>query len=196
MRQMSVVVLVGMLALVLAGCGDTYAYSGTQYTNPVDAPPLEGTNWDGSAFSIADQQGKVVLLFFGYTFCPDICPFTLADLTQVYQQLDDAAEDVAVVFVTVDPERDQPERLAQYIPAFNENFYGVYIAPEQLETVKKEYGVFAEKRELNDASSIDYLIDHSGWIYVIDRQGKLRLAYGHDTPAATLTPDIANLLKR
>ncbi|MEZ4714621.1 MAG: SCO family protein [Caldilineaceae bacterium] len=149
---------------------------------------MVGTNWDGTPFDLSALRGKVALIFFGYTACPDICPVTLAEMKQVYNQLGDAREDVAVVFVTVDPERDSVERLAQYIPAFDPAFYGVYIPPEQQESVKKGYGVFAEKRDPGDSSSVDYLVDHSGWIYGVDTKGNLRTAYGHDTPMAEDCP--------
>ena len=193
-RRWPVVVLLATLLLV-AGCGQDYTFNGTKYDPPVAAPPLAGTNWDGTPFDLSALRGKVALIFFGYTACPDICPVTLAEMKQVYNQLGDAREDVAVVFVTVDPERDSVERLAQYIPAFDPAFYGVYIPPEQQETVKKGYGVFAEKRDPGDSSSVDYLVDHSGWIYGVDTKGNLRTAYGHDTPAEEIVPDVEYLLR-
>ena len=103
------VVILSAMAL-LAGCG--YEYNGTVYEPPLDAAEVVGTNWDGSEFRMSDLQDKVALVFFGYTACPDICPYTLANMTQVYGLLGDKAEDVAVVFISVAPDRDTPERLA------------------------------------------------------------------------------------
>lgn len=118
----------------------------------------------------------MVLLFFGYTFCSDVCPLTLAEMKAVVAELGEDAKNVAVVFVSTDPERDTPERLAPYMQAFDPSFYGVNVPLEALDAVKKDYGVYAEKRFLeNSQSTTDYLIDHTGWTYLIDGVGNLRL---------------------
>jgi protein SCO1/2 len=184
-----------LLTLVVSGCGGQHTFNGTKYDPPLAAPPLVGTNWDGTPFDLSALKGKVALIFFGYTFCPDICPVTLAEMKQVYNALGDAQDDVAVVFVTVDPERDTVERLAQYIPAFDPSFYGVYVSPDELDAVKKDFGVFAEKRDPGDASSVDYLVDHSGWIYVVDPKGDFRVAFGHDAASEDIVPDVQYLLR-
>ena len=182
-------------AVWLAGCS-SYEYNGTVYDPPMPAAEVTGTNWDGREFHMSDLQGKVALVFFGYTSCPDICPFTLANMTQVYTLLGDKAEDVAVVFISVDPDRDTPEKMADYIPAFNEAFYGVYIPEPALEQTKKDYFVYAEKNYPKDSqSSLDYLIDHTGWVYVIDRKGDMRLVFPHDAPADQIASDVEHLLK-
>lgn len=184
---------IGLTAL--AGCS-SYEYNGTVYDPPMPAAEVTGTNWDGSEFRMSDLQGKVALVFFGYTSCPDICPFTLANMTQVYTLLGDKAEDVAVVFISVDPDRDTPEQLAQYIPAFNEAFYGVYIPEPALDQTKQDYFVYAEKNYPKDSqSSLDYLIDHTGWIYAIDRKGDMRLVFEHDAPPDEIAADVEHLLK-
>jgi len=198
MKRMTTALLV-FLALAmgltaLAGC--SYEYNGTSYDPPMPAAEVTGTNWDGSEFHMSDLQGKVALVFFGYTSCPDICPFTLANMTQVYTLLGDKAEDVAVVFISVDPDRDTPEQLAQYIPAFNDAFYGVYIPEPALDQTKQDYFVYAEKNYPEDSqSSLDYLIDHTGWIYVIDRKGDMRLVFEHDASADQIAADVEHLLK-
>ncbi len=183
-----------LLALFITACGRPYEFNGTQYPSPVPADDFAGTNWDGAAFHMSDLQGNVVLLFFGYTFCPDICPLTLAEMSRLSSMLGEDAASVRTVFVSVDPQRDTLERLAVYVPAFNPAFYGVHVSDADLDTIKQAYGVFVEKREIGEESSIDYLIDHTGWIYVIDQDGNLRLAYGHDDPAEEMEPDIRYLL--
>jgi protein SCO1/2 len=183
------------VVLLVAGCGSP-AFNGTQYDPPRPAPELAGTNWDGSDFANEDLNGTVALVFFGYTFCPDICPMSLANMRQVYDALPDGQEEISVVFVSVDPERDTPDRLAQYIPAFHEDFYGVYVPEPALAAVKQGYGVYAEKNfPEDDESSIDYLVDHTGWIYVIDKKGNLRLAFSHTAPVEEIVPDVEQLLK-
>jgi protein SCO1/2 len=112
---------------------------------------------DGSEFRLSSYRGKVVLLDFGYTFCPDICPTTLAELAQVRAQLGEAAKQVQVVFITVDPERDSPERLRSYAQAFDPSFIGLTGSPEQLEEVRQAYDVVAEKQVVPGTSAV-YLI--------------------------------------
>jgi cytochrome oxidase Cu insertion factor (SCO1/SenC/PrrC family) len=177
------------------GCGRPYEYHGTVYTPPQTAAAVTGTNWDSRPFRLSDLQGKVVLLFFGYTHCPDVCPLTMAELAQLYGQLGEKAGDVAVVFISTDPARDTPERLAQYIPAFHQDFYGVHIPESELTAIKQAYGVYAEKHEdANQEANADYLVDHNSYIYVIDQQGQLRLAFSPDIPEAELLADVEHLV--
>ncbi|MCB0046002.1 MAG: SCO family protein [Caldilineaceae bacterium] len=184
-----------LIAILSAGCRSE-SFNATEYDPPREAPAINGINKDGSEFSIADLKGKVTLVFFGYTFCPDICPLALANMMQVYQALPDDQENIAVVFVSVDPERDTPERLAEYVTAFNPDFYGVHVSEADLPAVKQAYGVYAEKNYLTDEeSSIDYLIDHTGWVYIIDKQGRLRLTLSHTAPSDEIVHDVTLLLK-
>ena len=195
-NQRSLVALLLTLGLFLTACGRPYEFSGTPYNDPVPAPDLQGTNWDGSEFDLQDLKGNVVMLFFGYTFCPDICPLSLAEMTRLMPLLEEDAGHVDVVFVSVDPQRDTPERLAVYVPAFNPEFYGIFIPEEQLKQVKREYGVYAEKNDVEGESEAGYLVDHTAGIYVIDKAGNLREVFGHDTPAETMEPDIRYLVGR
>lgn len=178
---------------VLAACGQD-ALQGTRYDPVIAAPEFEGEGSNGQPFQVSDLRGKVVLLFFGYTFCPDICPTTLARMVQVYKQLGDQAQDVAVVLASLDPERDTPERLAEYVTAFHPGFIGVHIPAERLEEVKKDYGVFAEKRVVDASeSAAGYLIDHTGWVYVIDPKGSLREVFALDATPNQIAADAAAL---
>lgn len=184
------------IALLLAACGAP-KLTGTLYDPIIDAPEIVGIQQDGSPFRLSDLQGKPALIFFGYTFCPDICPTTLGTMTQVMAQLGRRADDLAVVFISIDPERDTPERLAAYIMAFDERFYGVHLDAAALQQATSDYGVYAEKRTLDEAaSSADYFMDHTGWIYVVDAQGRLREIFANDAPAETIAPDVRALMAR
>jgi protein SCO1 len=184
-----------VLAFVAAGCGRSHQFNGTAYEPPQPAPAITGINWDGRTFNLSDLKGKVTLVFFGYTHCPDVCPLTLAELADLVKTLGDQRQDVAVVFVTTDPERDTQERLAEYVPVFDPAFYGVYVAPADQETVKKGYGAYAAKVvDDKQADATQYFVEHSGYIYLIDREGNLRVAFGYSEPKDKLLRDVEYLL--
>lgn len=186
-----------VLAIGVAGCSKPHEFSGTVFETTAEAFDFVGTNYDGSTFQLSDHRGEVVLLFFGYTFCPDVCPFTLADLNLLYAQLGDQAEDLTVVFVTVDPERDTLEKLSTYIPAFNPNFYGVRLEGEMYDAVMTTYGVFVEKRFV-EGSQIPggYFVDHTGIIYLIDKVGNLSEVFPPNSKADFMQADVAYWLGR
>jgi protein SCO1/2 len=145
----------------------------------------------GKPRTLADFRGKLVVLSFGFTHCPDICPTILADLAGAVQGLGKDAERVQVLFVTVDPERDTPELLARYVAAFNPGFVGLYGDPEATRQTAKEFKIFFDKRKTGDG----YSVDHSAQSYVIDAQGRLRLFVRHDRIAQDLAGDLLTLLK-
>jgi protein SCO1/2 len=185
-------------AVVLGGCGGpAYSFHGTPYNPVIPAPALEGLQEDNTPFTLKDLTQKVKLVFFGYTSCPDVCPLTLANIKSVYEQLPPyMQQDVAAVFVSVDPERDTPDRLGTYVHSFNSAFYGVQVPPAALATVKQEYGVFAEKRLVDPKeSAAGYLVDHTAVIFLIDRDDKMRAIYPSDAPAADIAADVKYLLQ-
>ncbi len=195
----AILILTILLAssLLLSACGKPYAYNGTPLDPPKDLYDITATNWDGSTFRLSDHQGRVLLVFFGYTFCPDVCPTTLAEMVQLYSLLGDKAKDVDVVFISVDPERDTVEKLATYIPAFNAHFYGLHIpAGPELETAKLIFGAWAEKNTTEATANGDYLVDHTAWVYVVDQEGKLNEIFSFGIPATDMLPDIEYLLKK
>jgi protein SCO1/2 len=188
-----------LAAMALAGCGGpAYSFHGTAYNPIIPAPAIEGLQAGNTQFELKDLPEKVKLVFFGYTFCPDVCPLTLANIKSVYEQLPPYQQkDVAAVFVSVDPERDTPDRLGEYVHSFNPSFYGVQVPPDALETAKQEYGVFAKKHEVDaNQSAAGYLIDHTAVIYLIDKDDNLRAIYPTDAPAADITADVQHLLKQ
>lgn len=145
---------------------------------------------DGNAFTLSSTRGQLTLLYFGYTSCPDVCPMTLVDLAAVRKELGAAGKDVRVVFVTVDPERDTQEVLKRYVTAFDPSFVGLRGTPEELNIVLREYGAKAKKTNLPN-SALGYAMDHSAFIYVIDRAGYLR----EQIPFGAERQDILNDVK-
>lgn len=144
--------------------------------------------------SLADDRGKVVLLYFGYTMCPDICPTTLATIKAAYQELTPAERDqVAGIFVSVDPQHDTLKRLAEYAGYFDPHIKGVTGTPAQVAAVAKKYGaVYRVVKE--PSSALGYTIDHSAFIYAIDRHGKLRANLPHGTTPGQIAAELRKLL--
>lgn len=198
MRRLLSPALFVLILLALGGCGRPYELRGTPYDPIVPAPEIGGIQKDGTPFSLAALPQKVKLVFFGYTFCPDVCPLTLASIRGVYDKLTpEQRAEVAVVFVSTDPERDTPERLKTYVEAFDPAFQGVHVPLEQLPEVKKGYGVYAEKRFLEgEESTADYFVDHSAFVYVIDRDDQLREIFPYEAPVDDIAADVQHLLSQ
>jgi len=190
------VTLSGLLStlILLAACGQAYQFHGTLFGPPRAAADFALTNQDGQTARLSDYRGQLVLLFFGYTHCPDACPTTLAQFKQVRAQLGSQADRVRFVFITVDPERDTPERLRQYLAAFDPAFIGLTGATADLEAVWKGYGVYREKRAVGGTAA-GYLMDHTARIYAVDARGNLRLTWLLDTDTADLLQDVRHLLE-
>lgn len=179
--------------LILSGCGG-YEFRGTVLEPPNPAPELPLTDQFGRDFRLSDYRGKVVLLFFGFTHCPDICPTALGDLKRVMEKLGNNAEKVQVVFVSVDPERDTPNLMQRYLASFNPTFLGLNGDRAILEQAYKDYGVTVIRRDLPN-SGLGYTIDHSGYIYAIDQVGNWRLLWAHGTPVDDIVSDVQALLR-
>jgi protein SCO1/2 len=146
--------------------------------NPArEAPDFSVRGSDGTALTLSHYRGKVVLLGFGYTSCPDVCPATLAVLAQAHRKLGPLGSQVQVIYLTVDPERDNSERLKQYLAAFDPTFVGGTGTAAQMAAVRTSYGVTAEKRGTGN----DYAVAHSSFVYLITRDGRLRalMPFGH-----------------
>ena len=162
---------------------------------PRPAPEFSLRGSDGVDFKLNRFRGKVVALGFGYTFCPDVCPTTLAELAQARKKLGPQAKDFQVVYITVDPERDSAARLKTYLSAFDDSFLGATGTPEQLAKVRKDYGIAIAKKSVGSDPSA-YLVHHSSFVYFIDREGRLRamLPFGGRT-VDDIAHDIRSLLK-
>jgi protein SCO1/2 len=185
--------VIGVAALTLIFAKPA-SLRGTSYDEPYPkAPEVELVKANGEAFRLSGQKGKIVLLFFGYTSCPDVCPTTLAELKQVMDKLGDKTEQVQVVFVSVDPERDTPEKIQKYVEHFNQSFIGLSGSPADLQVIWDNYGVFHERVESD--SAFGYIINHTARTYLIDVDGNLRLSYGFQTPVDDMVSDLQVLLK-
>lgn len=197
------IMLVGLFSFLLIGAvaagvflfSKPNSFRGTMYAEPYPpAPEIELIRANGASFRLREMRGNTVLLFFGYTSCPDVCPTTLAELKQALENLDEEdAKQVQVLFVTVDPERDTPERVQEYVNHFNPDFIGLSGAESELAEVWQDYGVFRENVEGNSAAG--YLVDHTARLTLIDRNGNLRLSYAFDTPVDNIVHDLKLLLK-
>lgn len=184
------------LALMLVGwkvLAQPYTYQGSLIDPPVPAADFQLNNQHGEPFRLSDQRGKTVLIFFGYTHCPDVCPVALSEFRQVKKQLGDLADQVEFVFITVDPERDTADVLGQYLANFDPTFIGLSGTPDQMEPVYKSYGVYHEKTETGSASG--YLVDHTARMYVIDSQGNWRLTYPFGMEVEKQVEDLVHLLQ-
>lgn len=185
-------VLLAVLLIVLTGC-QPYQYHGLYLDSPTQATDFTLTSQTGDPVSLSDLRGKLVLLYFGYTFCPDVCPTTLSTLNQALELMGKKADDVQVVMVSVDPERDTPEVLANYLSNFNPSFMGLTGTHDQIASAATGLGVFFEKHEGSAATG--YLVDHTASVMALDQQGRLRLVIPFETSAEDIASDLTQLLK-
>ena len=185
--------LLALLALVLGCAPEAPKFRSTDITGADFGRELALTGHDGKPRVLADFRGKAVVVFFGFTHCPDICPTTLADAAQAMKALGKDAERVQVLFVTVDPERDTPELLARYVPAFDARFLGLTGDAAAVQKAAKEFKVYYEKRPGKTPG--EYSVDHSAQSFVLDPQGRLRLFVRHDRIAQDLAEDLRTLIR-
>ena len=193
--KLSVLMACGLaLAGLLGGCDQPVQknqFTLVDVTGAGFGRTLELTDHNGKPRTLADFRGKVVTVFFGFTHCPDACPTTLAEMSQVLRELGPDADKVQVLFVTVDPERDTPQVLSQYVPAFHPSFLGLSGDAEATGRTAKEFKVFYQKQPLKTGG---YSVDHSAGTYVFDREGRLRLFAPYGRGAAAMLHDIRLLL--
>jgi protein SCO1/2 len=178
-------------SLALAACDGGPKFKSTDITGADYGKVLELADHTGKPRSLADFRGKAVVIFFGFTHCPDVCPTTLSEMSQVVKSLGKEGERVQVLLVTVDPERDTQDNLAKYVTAFDPRFIGLRGDLEATRRAAKEFKIYFEKRNTGDT----YSVDHSGQSYVIDPQGRLRLFVRHDRISSDLPDDLKALLK-
>jgi len=181
----------GSLLTLLAACDDAPAFMGSNITGTHLGKTLALIDHAGQPRTLADYAGKVVVVFFGFTQCPDVCPTSLAELAQTMQALGEAAQDVQVLMVTVDPERDTTEALRQYVTAFDPRFVGLTGTPEQIRQAAESFKVFYAKVSRADG---DYSMDHSAAFFLLDRQGDSRVLTHANAGSAALAHDLKLLL--
>jgi protein SCO1/2 len=184
-----------VLLLWIAECGGPAPeYKGTDITGADFGKRLALTDHNGRAVSLETFRGKLVVLFFGYTHCPDVCPTTLSDMAQALKLMEPGiAGKVQVLFVSVDPERDTLETLKAYVPYFHPSFLGLHGTPEQVEAAAREFKVVYRKHV--EPGATGYLVDHSAGSYVLDASGRLRLYLPFAHPPADIAHDLSTLAR-
>ena len=182
------------LAPLLVACGETRPqFKAIDVTGAEYARDFQLTDQDGRPRTLKDFRGKAVVVFFGYTHCPDVCPTTLSEIAEAKRLLGPDGAKVQGVFVTVDPQRDTPEMLKAYMANFGPDFVALRGTPEQLAAVAKEYKIYYKKVEGKTPDS--YTMDHSAGSYVYDPQGRVRLYTRYGTGPEALASDLKILLK-
>lgn len=181
-------------ALLLAACdaGKAPPFNSVDITGATYARDFNLTDASGARRSLKDYRGKVVLVFFGYTQCPDVCPTTMANMAEVKSKLGPAGDKLQVIFITVDPERDTPALLASYVPGFDPSFVGLYGNADETAAVAKEFKVIYQK--VPGKTPTSYTIDHTAGSYVFDRDGRVRLFVRHSQTADAVAQDLKRLL--
>ena len=187
--------LLSVLAVfVLAACSpEKPKFNGIDITGADYAKGIDLTDHNGQTRSLSDFKGKVVVVFFGYTQCPDVCPTTMTELVEVKRLLGADGDKLQGVFVTVDPARDTPELLKAYMTNFDPTFVAFIPTVDQLAVVAKDFKIYYKKQEGKTAAS--YTMDHSAGSYVFDTQGNVRLYSRYGSGAQVLAQDIQTLLK-
>lgn len=187
--------IVAALLVLLTACApssENAALFGTDITGADFANDFRLTDHHGKLRQLADYQGKVVALFFGFTHCPDICPTTMADLAAAMKLLGNESDEVQVLFVTVDPERDTPEVLAQFVPSFDHRFVGLTGTPEEIDHAAKSFRIFYARQQ--ESGQQGYSLDHSAGIYAYDKKGKIRIYMKYGQKPDELAHDLKSLL--
>lgn len=187
-------VVIGLLIALVAWqvFAQEYTYQGSLIDPPVKAGGFELLDQNGDLYKLSDQRGKVALIFFGYTHCPDVCPVTLSEFKQIKRQLGEQASGVEFIFITVDHERDTQEKLAQYLANFDPDFVGLTGEQSDLEAVYQNYGVYRAKQQTGSAAG--YLVDHTARVFAIDKDGNWRLTYPFGMEVEKIYQDVRHLL--
>ncbi|MBI3144787.1 MAG: SCO family protein [Pseudogulbenkiania sp.] len=195
MRVLIVRLLTWLLLASLLACSPAASkaeFKGTDIAGVQFGGDFTLTDHTGKPRSLSDFKGKVVALFFGYTHCPDVCPTTMLEFASAMKLLGADADQVQVLFITVDPERDTPALLAGYVPHFDPRFLGLSGNPAAVRKVAEQFKVVAQRQPGQGGG---YSVDHSAGAYLIDRDGKLRVYLPYGLPAADLAHDIKQLIR-
>ena len=187
-----------LCSTLLAACSDKPAdatasgFSGIDITGADYATGFSLTDHNGQTRSLADFKGKVVVIFFGYTQCPDVCPTSMSEMAQAKQLLGADGDKLQGLFVSVDPERDTPAIMKEYMGSFDPTFLALYAQPDKLPEVAKSFRIYYKK--VDGKTPTSYTMDHSAGSYVYDTQGRLRLYHRHGSGAPALAGDLKKLL--
>ncbi|MGB8339438.1 MAG: SCO family protein [Burkholderiales bacterium] len=188
-------ILFVFLILLLAACSQKNPqFNSVDITGAGYAKDFKLTDHNGKVRTMADFNGKIVALFFGFTHCPDVCPTTMADMARVMTKLGDDAKKVQVLFVTLDPKRDTSELLAQYVPGFHPSFLGLTGDEATMKKTAKDFKIYAQQVEGETKDS--YTIDHTAGMFVFDPSGRLRLFVSYGMTPDKITADVKTLLNK
>jgi protein SCO1/2 len=171
-----------------------HTYAGTLIDPPHSVEDFTLTDQQGQAFRLSDERNRLALIYFGYTYCPDVCPMTLADMVRVKQILRKKADAVTFVMITVDPERDTPKVLGHRLAVFDPSFVGLTADKNALQRVWNDFGVYVEREETK-GSAAGYLMAHSASLYLVDQQKRLRLIFPFGTKPEAIASDIVHILE-
>jgi protein SCO1/2 len=191
---MKKIVLLFLTLICLISCQNSQnqSFVGTDISSvPIDTT-FKLKDFNGRIRTLEDFKGKVVVIFFGFTHCPDICPTTLTDLKKTMALLKDKASDVQVIFITLDPTRDTEDVLKKFIPTFDSSFLGLTGSESDINKVISQFKIFYQK--VNDGSKSGYTIDHSAGLYVLDKNGNIKLHTSHGQKPEDLASDLAKLI--
>ncbi len=195
--------MLGVVIVAIAGAAfgisslmstEAHEWNGAAYDPPREGVEFTLTDTDGESMSSSELEGKIVMLYFGYTYCPDFCPATLTDFQRVKADLGDDAENVAFAMVSVDPERDTPERMEEYLAFFDPEFIGLTGTEDELTPVKQEFGITTLERDATPEIDNFYYVDHSTKTYVLNTDGELALEYPFGVTAEEMIEDVRHLL--
>jgi protein SCO1/2 len=196
MKKVFAILIIVFLLAVLGIWGFQYSAQYQFHGSVLQEPKLAAEivlRADSGPVRLSDYRGKIILLYFGYTFCPDVCPISLANLKLMMGNLSpEEAAQVQVIFVSVDPTRDTPEKLGQYVQLFDPNFIGATGTREEIDLITSAFNIYYK---INSESKDNYSVDHSGFITVIDRSGYVIMNWQHGTPSTDMSADLRYLLK-
>ena len=180
------------LFFLLSSCSNSqdYKFNGSDMTSYELDPSFELTSHKGDLKTVGDFKGYVVALFFGFTHCPDVCPTSMQELKLIKKNLGQQGKDFQVLFVTLDPERDSQSLLKQYVPSFDASFIGLTGTKDQIKKIAQQYKIFHQK--VGDGKS--YTIDHSSAIYLLDKDGMIRVRYPYGSSVKGMIEDIKHLI--
>lgn len=186
--------MLGTALLGLTACSpDKPSFAAIDVTGADYAKDFTLTDHNGQTRRLADFSGKVVIMFFGYTQCPDVCPTSMVEMAEVKKALGKDGDRLQGLFVSVDPERDTPEVLKAYMENFDPTFLALYTTPDKLAELARNYKIYYKK--VNGKTATSYTVDHSAGSYIYDTKGQLRLFTRYGSGAQALTKDIQILLK-
>lgn len=185
--------VIGLVAILLISLAlRPHNFAGTILQSPEPAYNFTLNGPDQATVSLSDFRGKVVLLFFGYTHCPDVCPTTLHEESKVLDLLGRQAEKVQPIFISVDPERDSPQRLKAYLNNLDGRIIGITGDLKVINEITTQYGVFFQKRIIS--ADGNYLVDHTATTFLVDQNGYLRVIYAYAAPARGIAEDVKYIL--